>query len=103
MNLPKFLTGEALEVVNRNRGCSYKELLKTLGERFGQAAQVTQACIEELICPKFESGDTVSLLDFAEKLNTATKILKGEFEQEANVATNLKRIVDRLSHDLIIK
>ena len=38
--LPKFLTGEALEVVNRNRGCSYEELFKTLEERFGQAVQV---------------------------------------------------------------
>ena len=104
MYLPKFLTGEALEVVNRNRGCSYEELLKTLEERFGQAVQVTQACIEELVDgPKFESGDSVSLLNFLEKLNTATKILKGEFEHEANVATNLKRIVNRLPHDLIIK
>lgn len=53
--------------------------------------------------PKFESGDSVSLLNFAEKLNTATKIFKGDFEHEANVATNLKRIVNRLPHDLIIK
>lgn len=105
MYLPKFLTGDALEVVNRNRGCSYEELLKTLEERFGQAVQVTQACIEELVAgPKLDSGDNdVSLLNFAEKLNAATKILKGEFEHEANVATNLKRIVNRLPHDLIVK
>ena len=104
MYLPKFLTGDALEVVNRNRGCSYEELLKTLEERFGQAVQVTQACIEELIAGlKLDSGDNVSLINFAEKLNTATKILKGEFEHEANVATNLKRIVNRLPHDLIVK
>ena len=104
MYLPKFLTGDALEVVNRNRGCSYEELLKTLEERFGQAVQVTQACMEELVAgPKLDSGDNVSLLNFAEKLNTATKILKGEFEHEANVATNLKRIVNRLPHDLIVK
>ena len=50
-----------------------------------------------------KSGDSVSLLNFAEKLNTATKILKGDFEHEANVTTNLKRIVNRLPHDLIIK
>ena len=31
------------------------------------------------------------------------KILKGDFEHEANVATNLKRIVNRLPHDLIVK
>lgn len=48
MYLPRFPTGEALEVVNRKRGCSYEE-------RFGQAVQVTQACIEELVGgPKFE-------------------------------------------------
>lgn len=65
---------------------------------------MTQACIEELVGgPKFEIGDSVSLLNFAEKLNSATKILKGEFEQKANVATNLKRSVNRLPHDLIIK
>lgn len=45
----------------------------------------------------------MSLLNFAEKLNTATKILKGDFEHETNVTTNLKRIVNRLPHDLIIK
>ena len=104
MYLPKFLTGEAIEVVNRNRGCSYEEILKTLEDRFGQAVQVTQAWIEELVGgPKFESGDNVSLLNFAEKLNTATKILKGEFDHEANVATNFKRIVNRLPDELIIK
>ena len=45
----------------------------------------------------------MSLLNFSEKLITATKILKGYFEHEANVATNLKRIVNRLPHDLIVK
>ena len=45
MYLPKFLAGEAFEVVNRNTGCSYDNLLKTLEGRFGQAVQVTQACI----------------------------------------------------------
>ena len=65
---------------------------------------MTQACIEESVGgPKFESGDNMSLLNFAEKLNTTTKILKGEFKHEANVDTNLKRIANRLPHDLIIK
>ena len=42
-------------------------------------------------------------MNFSEKLNTATKILQGDIEREANVATNLKRIVSRLPNDLIIK
>ena len=33
--LPKFLWGKALDVVERNRGCSYKVLIQTLQERFG--------------------------------------------------------------------
>lgn len=65
---------------------------------------MTLACIEELVArPKLDSGDNVSLLNFTEKLTTATRILKGEFKHEANEATNLKRIVNRLPHDLIVK
>ena len=41
--LPKFVTGEALEVVNENRGCSFNDIMKTLEERFGQTIRVTQA------------------------------------------------------------
>jgi len=47
--LPKFVTGEALEVVKRNRGCSFNNIMKTLEERFGQTIRVTQACIEDLV------------------------------------------------------
>ena len=42
-------------------------------------------------------------MNFSEKLNTATKILQGDIECEANVVTNFKRIVSRLPNDLIIK
>ena len=45
----------------------------------------------------------MSLLNFAEKLNAATKILKGDVEHEASVATNLRRIVSRLPNDLVAK
>ena len=45
---PKFVAGEALEVVKRKRGCTFNEIMKTLEERFGQAVRVTQACVEEL-------------------------------------------------------
>jgi len=102
--LPKFLKGEALEVIKRNRGCSYKDLMKTLEERFGKPIQVSQACIEGLVSgPKLAPGDNVSLLNFAERLNAATKILKGDVEHEASVATNLRRIVSRLPNDLVAK
>lgn len=102
--LPKFVTGEALEVVKRNRGCSFNDSMKTLEERFGQTIRVTQACIEDLVAgPKLTYGDNIGLMNFSEKLNAATKILQGDIEREANVATNLKRIVSRLPNDLIIK
>ena len=102
--LPKFVTGEALEVVKRNRGCSFNDIMKTLEERFGQTIRVTQACIEDLVAgTRLTYGDNIGLMNFSEKLNTATKILQGDIEREANVATNLKRIVSRLPNDLIIK
>lgn len=100
--LPKFLTGEALEVVKRNRGCSFKVLMETLEDRYGQAIQISQACIEDLVSgPKITFGDSAGLLNFAERLNTATKVLTGRNEQEISVATNLKRIVNRLPNDII--
>ena len=48
-------------------------------------------------------GDNVSLLNFSEKLNAATKILQGCVEREASVATNLRKIVNRLPNDLVAK
>ncbi|PFX25687.1 hypothetical protein AWC38_SpisGene9681 [Stylophora pistillata] len=57
--LPKFLKGEALKVIQRNRGCSYDDLMKTLEERFGQPIQVSQACIEDLVSgPRLTYGDS---------------------------------------------
>ena len=102
--LPKFVTGEALEVVKRNRGCSFNDIMKTLEERFGQTIRVMQACIEDLVAgPRLTYGDNIGLMNISEKLNTATKILQGDIERKAYVATNLKRIVSRLPNDLIIK
>ena len=63
--LPKFVAGEALEVVKRNRGCTFNEIMKTLEERFGQAVRVTQACVEELASgPKLAYGDNTGLFQF---------------------------------------
>lgn len=36
--------------------------------------------------PKLVPGDTVILLNFSEKLNATSKILKGDVEREASVA-----------------
>ena len=102
--LPKFVAGEALEVVKRNRGCTFNEIMKTLEERFGQAVRVTQTCVKELASgPKLAYGDNIGLLNFTENLNAATRILKGDVEREASVATNLRRLVNRLPNDLILK
>ena len=60
--LPKFLKGEALEVIERNIGCSYKDLMKTLEDCFGKPIQVSQACIDGLVYgPKLALGDNVSV------------------------------------------
>ena len=102
--LPKFVAGEALEVVKRNRGCTFNEIMKTLEERFGQAVRMTQACVEELSSgPKLAYGDNIGLLSFSENLNAATRILKGVVEREVSVAMSLRRIVNRLPNDLILK
>ena len=78
--------------------------MTTLEERFGRPVQVSQACIEGLVSgPKLVPGDNVGLLNFSEKLNAATKILQGDVEREASVATNLRKIVNRLPNDLVAK
>ena len=102
--LLKFVTGEALEVVKRNRGCSFNDIMKTLEECFGQTIKIMQACIEDLVAsPRLSYGDNIGLMNFSEKLNTATKILQRDIEREANITTNLKHIVSRLPNNLIIK
>ena len=78
--------------------------MKTLEERFGQAVRVTQACVEDLASgPKLAYGGNVGFMNFSEKLNAASRILHGDVEREASAATNLKRIVNRLPNDLIVK
>ena len=53
--------------------------------------------------PRLTYGENIGLVNFSEKMNTATKILQGNIEREANVATNFKSIVSRLPNDPIIK
>ena len=45
----------------------------------------------------------MSILNFSEKLNAASKILQGDVEPEASVATNLRKIITRLPNDLVAK
>ena len=54
--LPKFLCGEAYEVVERVSGCSYDSVLRILHERYGPpaAVAVAAACIER--SRKFDKG-----------------------------------------------
>ena len=79
--LPRFVTGEDLEVLKRNRGCSFNDIMKTLEERFGQTIRVTQACIEDLVAgPRLTYGDCIGLMIFSKMLNRATKILQGDIE-----------------------
>ena len=61
--LSKFVTGEALEVVKRNNGCSFSDIIETLGERFGQTIRVTQTCVEDLASSP--NGDNVELMNFS--------------------------------------
>ena len=76
--IPTFVTGEALEVVRRNRGCSFKDIMKTFEERFVQTIMATQARTEDLVAgPRLTYGDNIGLMYFYEKLNTATEILQG--------------------------
>ena len=77
--LPKFVAGEALEVVKRNRGCTFNQIMKTLEKRFGQAVRVTQAFVEELASgPKlaygrqYWSSQFLSYLTSTRNLNAAT-------------------------------
>ena len=44
--LPKFVTGEAYNVVERSSGCSYEDIDANLEDRYGKPATVAVACIE---------------------------------------------------------
>lgn len=44
--MPKFVTGEAYDVVERSARCSYENIVANLEDRYGQPATVATACIE---------------------------------------------------------
>ncbi|KAK3715773.1 hypothetical protein QZH41_002282 [Actinostola sp. cb2023] len=102
--LPKFLGGEAYDVIERVSGCSYKTVVDILEDRYGQPATVAAACIENLTNgPKLPNTDYTGLRDFAEQLESASKKLVGSYELEASTMTNLKQIVRRLPGYLVNK
>ena len=102
--LPKFLSGEACEVVERVSGCSYDSVLRILHERYGQPAAVAAACIESLTRgPKLQNNDYIGLLNFAEQLEAASKKLSGHYELEASTMINMRQIVTRLPNNLVNK
>ena len=102
--LPKFLSGEAYEVVERVSGCSYDSVLRILHERYGQPAAVAAACIESLTKgPKLQNNDYIGLLNFAEQLEAASKKLSRHYELEASTMANLRQIVTRLPNYLVNK
>ena len=56
--LPKFVTGEAYDVVTRSAGCSYEDIVAHLEDGYGQPAAVAAACIQELtVGPKLGNRD----------------------------------------------
>ena len=102
--LPKFVTGEVYEVIERVAGCSYEAIMEILHERYGNPAAVAAACIENLTNgPKLSNNDYTGLRNFAEQLEAAAKKLCGCYEQEASTMANLKQIVRRLPSYLINK
>ena len=102
--LPKFLFGDAYDVVQRVSGCSYQTIMGILEDRFGQPANVAAACIANLIKgPKLQNQDYAGLRNFAEQLESAAKKLSGNFELEASTNTNLRQIIRRLPGYLINK
>ena len=65
--LPKYLAGEAYEVVERVSGCSYDAVLDILHARYGQPATVAAGCIENLTKgQKLSNNDYIGLQNFAE-------------------------------------
>ena len=102
--LPKFVSGEAYDVVARSAGCSYEDIVANLEDRYGQPATVAAACIEKLtVGPKLENRDFNGLRNFAEQLQCATKRLEGDYEREASTTANMKLIAGRLPDYLINK
>ena len=102
--LPKFVSGEAYEVVERSAGCSYGDIVANLEDRYGQPAAVAAACIEKLtVGPKLGNRDFSGLRNFAEHLQCATKRLEGDYEREASTTANMKLIAGRLPDYLINK
>ena len=102
--LPKFITGEAYDVVARSAGCSYEDIVADLEDCYGQPATVAAASIEELtVGPKLENRDFKGLRNFVVQLQCSTKRLQEDYEREQSTTANMKLIAGRLPDYLINK
>ena len=72
--LPKFVTREVYEVLERETGCSYEAIMEILHERYGNPAAVAVACKENLTNgPKLSNSDYTGLRNLAKQREAATK------------------------------
>ena len=102
--LPKFVSGEAYDVVARSAGCSYEDIAANLEDRYGQPATVAAACIEKLTGgSKIGNRDFNGLRNFAEQHQCSTNRLQGDYEREASTTENMKLSTGRLPDYLINK
>ena len=47
--LRQFVPGKEYNMVAQSAGCSYKDIVPNLGDRYGQPAVVAAACIEKMV------------------------------------------------------
>ena len=95
---------EAYEVIGRVAICSYDAVLNILHDRYCQPAAVTTACIENLTNgQRLANNEFTRLPHFAEKLESASNKLSGQYEQDASTMKNLRQIVRRLPSYLVNK
>lgn len=97
--LPKFITGEPLELVNLLSGCSYNHVMSVITERFGHPQMVANDYINQLTeGPSIKGNDRKGLRQYSDTLNAAVQILRGEYFRAASVTPYMTRMADRLPH-----
>ncbi|KAL9978795.1 hypothetical protein ACROYT_G016358 [Oculina patagonica] len=91
--LPKFVSGEAYEVVERSAGCAYKDIVANLEDRYDQPTTVAAACIEKLtVGPKLGNRDFNGLLAWLLKFLQWIKWSSGKKKGESSTLEITRRI-----------